>query len=101
MSFPSSAWTDILFRICCVDGKDEAPVHVLHSCGLLLGMRVKVLWSLTQRLAQASNFNSLRSYSRIWACLLGGTGMLTSLPLGAYRGEDGNHGYTQKGSLQP
>lgn len=78
MSFSSSAWTDILFRISCVGGKVAAPVLVLHPCGLLLGMQVNVLWSLSWGLAQASNFNCLKSYSRIWACLLEGIGMLTS-----------------------
>lgn len=78
MSFPSSAGTDILFRISCVDGKEAAPAHALHPCGLLLGMQVNMLWSLTWGLAQASNFNCLKSYSRVWACLLGRTGMLMS-----------------------
>lgn len=78
VNFPSSAGTDIVFMISCVGGKEAAPAHVLHLCGFLLGMQVDGLWSLTWGLAQASNFNCLKSYSRIWVCLLGRTGMLMS-----------------------
>lgn len=61
-----------------MDGEDAVPVYVLHPCGLLLGMQVNVLWSLTWGLSQACNLNCLNSYSRIWACLLVRTGLLTS-----------------------
>lgn len=79
VSHPLQGHTPYLGSALLMDGEDEAPVHVpLHPCGLLVGMQVNVLWSLTWGLAQACSLNCLNSYSRIWACLLGRTGMLTS-----------------------